>query len=158
REARVLADLHLPLLTVAFQVAIARPAFESSAVLDDRSLDLLGEITRDDTGGRSVEAIAGKDGSDVLVEIPQLREHRLGCDDNRLALVIAKNVALHRRLRTLTYFHNSVLSKLAMSARIACQNVHLRELARYGVVEGSVELMVTRGRRRRGGWRRFASR
>ena len=60
---------------------------ERLAVLDDRLLDLLGQVARDDAGRRRREAEVLEDGDDLRVEVLQLPERGVHREYDALALV-----------------------------------------------------------------------
>src|SRR4029077_2049009 len=87
RQARILTDLNFPVFIESAQIAVTVAFRERLAMLDYRLLDLFGEVTRDDTGGRRRKAEILENRDDLRVEILQLPERGVNGEHDTFALV-----------------------------------------------------------------------
>lgn len=97
RQAGILADLHFPILIEPTEIAVSVAFRERVAMLDDRLLDVLGQIPRDDPGWWR-ESEVFKDGNDPRVQVLQLSEGGIDREHDAFALVCLERRSLWSRL------------------------------------------------------------
>ena len=87
RQPGVLANFDFPILPEPGEIAVSVALRERLAMLDDRLLDLLRQIPRDDAGRGWREPKVFKDGHDARVEILEFSEGRVHGQHDAFALV-----------------------------------------------------------------------